>query len=120
MAASNLPRADRFLVKHCRAGDPAAWELLHARLQKCAPNLLPKALGQDAVNKSLMDELTVDILATALLEQAWVLAPFRESHEKNSSSVVPAYSRAGKQGRSTSDDCSGYSGSLGGEKARLR
>ena len=69
MAASNLHGADLLLVNQCLADDRGAWEQLQARLRERARDLLPKALGRDAANKGLMDELTVDTLAELFLNK---------------------------------------------------
>src|SRR5438552_1931932 len=70
MATSNDQSPDELLVALCQAGDEAAWAQLAARLQERARHVLPLALGRDAANKALMEEITVDLLQELFVNKA--------------------------------------------------
>jgi len=71
---ANDPGADRLLVSQCQAGNPAAWEQLHARLRERGHDVLPKRLKQDALK---MDELIQDTLTGLFREKGALAAAYR-------------------------------------------
>ena len=77
MSTSALNPLDRLLVEQCRHHDPAAWVQLDARMRERALDLLPKALGKNAVNKALIDELTVDTFAELFSNEKQLASCYR-------------------------------------------
>ncbi|HLJ92191.1 MAG TPA: hypothetical protein VKU02_03265 [Gemmataceae bacterium] len=75
---ANFPTADRLLVRQCQAGDPQAWEELEARVRERGQEILPKALGEAAGDKALMEEMIVDTLEALFTNEA-VLEAFAGS-----------------------------------------
>jgi hypothetical protein len=74
MPANKNRPADQLLVAQCQAGNRAAWEQLHARLRDRAPTVLDEALGHDALNQALREEITVDVLTDLFVHKRLLLA----------------------------------------------
>jgi hypothetical protein len=63
------PSADQLLVAGCQAGDPTAWRQLLVSFRKCVPFAISEALGPDAVNRNLADQLEAELLSSLYLRK---------------------------------------------------
>jgi hypothetical protein len=67
MADSDNFPSDQLLVERCQLCDQVAWGQLQTRLQERARHVLYRALGRDASDRALKEQLTVDLLSELFL-----------------------------------------------------